>query len=883
VATVTSDVVLLVGRASVRGLKLASGTPAWEALALPAGGGPSGRGYLSDGRYYLPLASAEVGVIDAASGRLLHRVKSIDGRAPGNLICGKEHVISQGPEGIECFPRLEGMIAAAAAALAQRPNDPAAMAEYGRMLLARGEHTVAITQLRRSLEIRQDDATRSILCDAVLQALAADFAAHRQTADDLAATFRAAGLEAAYLRSMASGLRRSGEHLAAFDALLALADRDDRQNELEASGAARYARRNVWLRGELADLLSASTREQHAELDRRIEARVAQAVASKDPGKLDQCVKLLADHAAVCDARDLLITSLFDSATGKLRPTKARPLSLQRLLLEVQAGSDAARARAATARLARMMLAHDRPEEAAMLYRRLNTDLADLACLDGKTGRQLFADLPASSPVRRVLDAPGAWPPGLVEKQTTAGSSPRVAPTILPLNIEAARNNLLDELRLEVTANVSPQKIIARDVGGNERWSIELKTPDGGNFNVSPQTLRAKLDGHLLFVWQANRVFAIDLLAADARRPEILWSKDLTAKFPGMDGSNPYAQQVVFFGGGVPVFATTDAYGRPVAEIGPVTGRLVCYQRLRTVMAVDPLTGETLWTRHDVPRGCELLGDDEVILAVPRDSTAAMVLRATDGRELGRCEVPDKRDRLAVLGRRIVTWQGDDERQTLKLLDPWKGDVTWSREFSAGTKLSRVGLDEAGVLDPQGNFTVVALANGEPKFRARVKAPANLVDIHVMRSRERYVLLAKQSAPAVAADKAAEKVVYPMTLGGQVEMVSGTLYSFDRATGELQWQTALDQRGFDLSQSPHWPIVVFAERVYYQSEKATRRYETKVTCLDKRDGRVVFEETTPQAGSQLQVLADAATHSIELRTGRSTTKLIFTGKAEPAK
>jgi outer membrane protein assembly factor BamB len=235
----------------------------------------------------------------------------------------------------------------------------------------------------------------------------------------------------------------------------------------------------------------------------------------------------------------------------------------------------------------------------------------------------------------------------------------------------------------------------------------------------------------------------------------------------------------------------------------------------------------------------------------------------------------------------VITWQGDDAGRTLKMLDPWKGAVVWAREFPGGAKLSRLGLDEAGMLEPDGSFSIFSLVDGAPKFRARLRAPERLLDIQVTRSHDRYLLLAKQSPPAVEAapekggeKKAAEKMVYPLSLGGQVEMISGTLYSFDRATGELKWQTPLEQRGYDLSQSPHWPILVLAERVYYQSENAVRRYETKVTCLDKRDGRVVFEEVSPQAGSQLQVIPDASSHSIELRTGRSTTKLIFTGKPD---
>jgi outer membrane protein assembly factor BamB len=300
--------------------------------------------------------------------------------------------------------------------------------------------------------------------------------------------------------------------------------------------------------------------------------------------------------------------------------------------------------------------------------------------------------------------------------------------------------------------------------------------------------------------------------------------------------------------------------------------------------AIDPLTGDALWSRHDVPEGCELLGDEEVILAVPRDGTTALVVRATDGQLLGRCELPSKRDRLAVLGRRVATWSGGDERPVLRLLDPWQRREVWSREFPAGSKLARIageGPAEAAVLDPRGNFRVLSLADGAARVDARIEPVAGLLDVLVLRSPERYLLAARQSRPAI--DKPEERIAYPLTLGGQGEIVSGALYAFDRATGALAWETKLDQRGLDVSQSPHWPILALGERFYFQGENGLRRYETRVTCLDKRDGRVLFEEKGPLSGGTLQIVPDAGAHSLDVRTGRSVTRLVFTGQPWPGR
>ena len=70
VACVADGKAVVVGKSSVRAMKLADGEPAWSDgnLPLPSGSVPSGRGFFNGQRYHLPLSSAEVAVIDVPSG-----------------------------------------------------------------------------------------------------------------------------------------------------------------------------------------------------------------------------------------------------------------------------------------------------------------------------------------------------------------------------------------------------------------------------------------------------------------------------------------------------------------------------------------------------------------------------------------------------------------------------------------------------------------------------------------------------------------------------------------------------------------------------------------------------------------------------------------------
>jgi outer membrane protein assembly factor BamB len=878
VACVHGEIVLLVGGGTLRGLRMADGQQAYT-WKLPAGAVPSGRGYLASGKYYLPLTSAEVAVVDAATGRLLQRSRSRDGRVPGNLICYRDQVISQAADGIDAFERLETALSQTTANMRERPNDAGLLAEHGEILAFSGRFTEAISQLRRSLSLRADDRTRALLCDAVLQALQADFASYHDTATELSPFFAEAGNESTYLRTMAEGLRKTGQTTAAFAALLRLAELGPKNGELETIESALSTRRDLWLQGQLAEIRAAATPAQRAEFDRLIADQFAKAAASKEAETLRDFLQNHGAHPLADRARDELLSLLLDRSTGKVKDSKLRPLYAEQLLLQLERTGDVAASRSATARLARLMAAHGRPEEAAAFYRRLGGDLADAVCLEGKTGRQLLADLPSASTVHKALDPSDPWPQGVVDKQT---NTQRVNYTQRrwPLLFDNVRNNLLSGLELEVTTGAVPQKIIARDVAANERWSVELRIDGLPAASLSPQLMRARADGHLLVVWQGNRVFAIDTLSSDASRPGVIWSKDLTAKFPGFADAANVTQSVMVLGGAMPVFRALDAYGRPQAELGPVTGRMVCYQRLRQLVAVDPYSGETLWSRSDVPRGSELWGDDEVVLVTPPESNEARVLRAADGQEIGRCEVPPSRDRIATLERFVVTWISRDDQSVLAVVDPWHGKEKWRREFAAGAKITRIGQDELGVLDPQGRFVILELPGGKNVLEAQLEPQRELLDIVALRSRDGYVLVAKQPVPAPAAGTEPE-TIYPISMGGRAELITGKLYGFD-GRGKLSWSRSVVQHGLDLSQNPNVPILVFAHRSYSR-RGGPARYAGTILALDKRDGRVVHEETLDQSIGQVQVVADAATHSVEIRTTRAGTKLNFTGKPLAAK
>ena len=73
VANIHHGKIVLVGLGGVRAVRLDDGSPAWDGrtVAFPFRAAPSGRGYASGNRYYVPLNNAEIVAVDLDEGKFV--------------------------------------------------------------------------------------------------------------------------------------------------------------------------------------------------------------------------------------------------------------------------------------------------------------------------------------------------------------------------------------------------------------------------------------------------------------------------------------------------------------------------------------------------------------------------------------------------------------------------------------------------------------------------------------------------------------------------------------------------------------------------------------------------------------------------------------------
>jgi outer membrane protein assembly factor BamB len=869
VACIDSGNVILVGRSLVTAYPMAGGEPVWVCPTtspdLADGGMPSGRGFQTGHDYFLPLASGEVVQIDLTQGKVTSRAKSRSGEAPGNLICHRGEVISQGSNFIERFDQIDLLQREVTQKLAQTPDDAKSLSRLGEIKFDEGDLQQSIDLSRRSFELSPNDHTRGLLVSSLLEGLRRDFAGTRAKAAELEKLIDEQSDRNVYLRLVAAGLKQSGQSLAAYDAYVSLLEEPattDRDS-LEPAGEGLRVRRQRWVESELGDLRAHASPADVEQLDQRVAARLQAAIDADSTAALKQFLEVFGTHPLAAAARERLVSQL--SGAGTLME---RELLLRRLAQS----PDENQARAAAARLAALFDEAVRPDLSIFYYRQLRDEWADIPCLDGKTGAELIAALPADAPVQKLLSAADGWPAGAVTSKE--GGSRSLG------NNRPQRSFVLNSYGpvapyfAGMTVSLDPQQqtIVGHDAMGIERFKAQLSEPDphrgygwnGAGFNV-PMLNYVRSSGNLLVMWTGQHVLAVDTLRPGVNQKRVQWTKPLTDEVPGLPTQGGYHQTQLNapWGGVPPRMVAQDPYNHVIGTMGPVNFDGICFQRFRDLNCVDPLSGELLWTRKNVPVGCDVFGDEELLFAAPPEGGDALVLRALDGQLLGKRPVGPLRQRMTTVGRCTLVWEPVDSQQVVTLRDVWSGEAKWTYTFAAGAKGAVITDEVVGVLEPSGRFTLVRLADGHKLVEQRLDAEETLTSICLLRSSDQYLLLT--NSPATGMDSTLN--VQPINGGlNNDPLISGRIYAFDRTSGKTLWPrpVVVQQQGLVLTQPCELPLLFFLSSRTRNNPAGQPEARSGVQVIDKRNGRVWFKREDLPLITNFEISGDREAKTVTL-------------------
>jgi outer membrane protein assembly factor BamB len=873
VACVHDGRVVLVGRERVGALNLSDGQRAWPDVELPPGSMPSGRGFASGDDYYLPLSSAEVAKINIQAGQMTERARSRSGNIPGNLIAFRDAIISQGVDYVDAYFQLDALKRQIADTLRTRPDDPKALAALAAVKLDQGLLADAIELYRRSYAAEASETTREQFAEALLEGLRVDFAAHRGSIEELESLIARREHTLVYLRVVASGLQAAGEVGPAFDAYLRLIDSDD-SAALDTIDDSLAVARASWIRAQLEQLRAAAGDDQRQHIDDEARKRFATASAAGSTDALRQYLAVFGSNPVAAVARAALLEKLDGDNL----------LECDALARQLQRSSSRGVAARATARMARLLVESGRADLAAVYYRQLADEFAQVECADGKTGRQWVSELPSDSPIHRWLAADKPWPQGKVtarQSQVPLRGSSQRPPRSVDLEVVGPTGPFFRDLT--VSLDLQTQVLVGQDAVGQKLFRIPIyeqrtRPISTSRFNMynAPPLSYVSVNGGLLVLSMSNQVMAIDTMrGGEHSSNHLLWSQNLSDQIGGFQtGQGIYSRPVAVAWGGTR-YVPEDTYGRRYGSIGPVTDEGVYFQRLRDLHCVDPWSGNTVWLRRNVGLGNQLFGDEELLFVAPAGDADTLVLRAATGEKLGVRRIAPFEKRMLTIGRNVLSWEAQGGQQLLQMRDAWEDKTLWSFTFHGGAKAAIASGQAVGVLEPDGVFSLVTLPDGRRLVKEQLEPEKALVGIYLLRSSDRYLLVTNSAARLEPPLN-----VQPIAGAANHPMVNGRVYAFDQQTGNKSWPSpvVVAQYGLVANQPSQLPLLVFVRQAHRPGGAGGREPRTSVLCIDKRTGQVAYQNDalpTTMVGN-FELSGDPVKHTVTLTLPPQVIELTLT-------
>lgn len=809
--------VVITGRSGATARRLSDGKPAWrqERIEWPGGATPSGRGYLSRDALHVPLNNAEIVTVDVREGRLVARARHRDGVVAGNLVQVEDEAYAWTGSGLR---RFETLASRAANVPADAPDLPVeqrlARAEILRNEGRLDDALAVLQDVRRTAPSPECDR---LLGETLLLVSLEQIKERLPLVEELAQNATEPAVRGGlWLR--AAQTRRQGEAwreaFAAYGKWMNSGEPLDRTLDLTAS---RQARRSQVVRAELEGFWGDAPAAARAELEAPLLELLAAAATVEQ-------IEALGFHPGAQEARLRLARQQFDG--GKI-------LAAELLWRNVwQEGDDAQRAQAA-ARLAQLLQGRGAIVESARFYRELNDAFADAPCLDGKTGRQLIAELPADGDVARQLSTGDLFPSTKPKVEVAAKNEqpPEASSTMIYMPLRPAHDGSPLAPNLFVAIDQRNRKLFGCDATGVRRWAVELASPQNANvLGLQNQGFaECRAVGHLVIAWLGSRVFAVDPWTDGGK---VIWTRELMGDDPNRWwrlGQFQRRMQIMAVG------------GPTQAELGAhftATRRYVAFQESRLLTAVDPLTGATLWMRDDLPPGCELFGDARHLVAIPPDKSEMRVYRATDGAELRRHETPGKGKRIVTVGASWVTFDAEGAEAKLERFDLVEGRSVWQRTFAKQAKATAIDDSQLGVLEPSGKFVALAVDDARIHLETALDRMDDLESVVAMRNDRDYYVIANRAEP---------KSDVPFGVNRRQPghlRVDGVMYAIEVGTAKRRWQRAIEDQSIVVCHPTAAPVFVLLHRRQKVTPVGNGGWTSAppvlhLSLLDRRSGEVL--------------------------------------------
>ncbi len=812
-------------------------------IPFPQGHLLSGRGIVTPTDCLLPLSQGLLLVVDIRSGKITKQHRLRHGQSLGNLLAYGDSILSVGTAFVDCYYQQQALQQWVQRQLQRKEQDPTALAWQGALLIDQGQLDQALEVLTRAYQADQAPLARQLLLECSLGLLEQDYRKHAGLIPKIEQLLRFPEERLRYLVTLAQAQERTGEWALAFDTYLRLSRLPQGSEQLVPTPGGTLVQQQRWLGWRLRAVYHQASPQARKLLDQKIQKAFQQVRLQGSAPDLERFLAFYHFHPLADQARRLLLDQLRDSTAALHRELLLRRLS-----------TSPNRQTAAEALWELVQLFHraQRPFQAAWVLRELQRRYWDVK-IQGQTPEQLAQRISWPPMVRRALQGPAA--PVIQWEVPQIGSARSSSQRFLPIATQTWDSHspgvviLYDQQR---------RTVLGQDALGHTLWKVSLATDPPQGY-ISPNIIHARVVGNFVLVSMGYTVYAIDALWGNGR---LLWKRNLRS---GGD-ARPFGIRTRMIGtpwGGRLQFAS-DNLGRPVGLLGPAMPQQVHIQVGNELLALDPLSGQTLWKRRGVTPGSVVFGDEQHLVVVPPGGGRSLVLDTTTGVLLQEVEAPDVLQRVVTTwGTCVLTWQFVRGRVQVELRDLLKDKVRWSQQFAIGSKAAVINRDLVAILEPKGQLTVLRLPEGERLIHAQVDVLPSLMEMQAVIQGDQLLVVANSRV------RVTQEIGYvsPVPSGNRCLRLNGYIHAFDRRTGEHLWSTLVQNQGLVLDQPWAMPVLVLASHIFRRHQGRAATYHA-IACIDRQTGRMVFEREFDGSIAGYRVQADPQSGNVDLLAGR---------------
>jgi tetratricopeptide (TPR) repeat protein len=894
-AGVFNGKVVIVGKNRTRALSLNRGEELWRldtgkpsgqgAASIPPGGG--------DVLYYLPIRESantrepEVCAINIDKGIVQAHTRSRKREIPGNLIFYEGSVLSQTHLEVAAYPQLEIKLAEMDRLVTANPNDPTALTERGDYLLDKGDLTNAIADFRKALKNKPPVDTlrkaRAKLHESFTELLQRDFVRGEEyigeyeelckvDLEGLVGAERTAAMadmrkrRANFLCLVGKGREGQNRLVEAFDKYLELGmEAKDDLIQVVDEPTVKTAP-DVWSQGRISSMVvNAKDPKQRAALEEQIKKRWDKLEGTKAP--LDDLRKFVALFGSLFEVGKEARLALAERLMTDTDVNSLLEAEQQLSLLRNESEKPEITARALEA-LARLNQGKRLLEDAAFYYRQLAERFPTVK-VNGKTGAEYLDDLATDKRYLPYIDQTGRFTiKGKVKLRADDKEKGYFAPASQVYNFSHDGEPLpfFANHKIGLTLDWNHQLKIA-DVTTGDVQTLPLTRTHFQqiatvNSNPSaPSRLKFSYQnvGHLVVLQVGNMIFGIDPL----NKPRLLWEKNVST-LPNAGAAPPTATSMNFNEKENTLeLLYSDGLVQRLGTAGPLQGGVVTVAFKDSIMALDPISGRTLWTRTDINSRSHLFGDKENIYVVnltdDNKPAGTRVLRAYDGVTVKAKDFTTLYSaRTSVHGRSILTATDDATAGlTLRLYDIVKGEDAWKQVFPAGSvSMTSEDPNLAGVVEPTGAVRVFDIEQRKEVMTTKLYEASHFEKpqaVYLLADPDNfYVAINGPQDPNVQNWGGLGAGVLPnvaTTSGLRSVPVNGYVTAFKRKTGAIQWFNKVENQQMIVSMADELPVLLFTGRYIHRSAPPANFQTIKYTARGyaKHNGKLWYEnDNLPQ-------------------------------------